>query len=1245
MFILTWCMICLVLLTPNVQAEDALEEEDISDIQTQIDNILIDYGITDEMSDNEIAGAIIVADSDTFRETLDSMQKIESSAMNLSEEQLEILDIDLYGRFCGIVEQLTTPVLVKTVDVLDGKLSVTDSANSISASGNMVTATATGSLFTKKTNTITITNETENKATLELEYVATSANSFSIEGASAPTSGEYSTILEPGASVKFTIQSKNGLSDTTATLILQKIKLTEAVAGLKVTFLYDKQQGSVTVDGTTIDNNYTADSSENGLALVATPAKGYKFLGWINKDTKEVISENNEYSLKVEEDTKVEAIFVSSNSKAWFLVNNYLYDDLSIAVTKGSKVVLASDGILAAGDYTIPSGVTLLVPFDSSHTLYTTEPGTTGTTYTKPTAYRTLTMAEGAHIIVNGSISLSAKHRSGSGGKTGTGAPSGPCSFVKMESGSSITINNAGALYAYGFITGDGTILAKSGSTIYENFQVQDWRGGDGTTSLKDVFPISQYFMQNIEVPLTLETGAKEFGYTSVTVTLLGDRGTEVPFLGSSGAMFNITTGSITKKYDGTTDRLVFEVNGEMELAPATLKIGVYTISSKDYDLAINGNVSIRVKDGGSVSVQQDIALLPGTQVIIEEGATCTLGKGYNMYVYDADEWGGYCGAPGATFYSVNYAPGQKYTRTEADLVDAMIQIDGSADASQGYVYTTAGGANIFSTGNGQISLTVGTETVTYQNEKNSDTNTEIPITTAKLLNGDDSGYVNTTTATYYYNAEHKRWVAGGHTDSSSEVIAPSCTEKGYTTHICACGYKYQDSETAATGHDYSDWSQTIEPTCTVVGEETHTCTVCGSLETREVAVLGHTEIVDAGVAPTCVKTGLTEGSHCAICDEVIVAQEVIPALGGQHQYDENAKCIYCGAIATIVEKGRTLSYEDYIYVVDIFDLQNVEGIDLTQNAGIYVSTSKEKVLAHDATCVNVGLQSYSQIAGAESVAGSENFYFGVSDGIMTRELHQTLYLVGYVKLPNDQYIYSSVLEYSPSTYAYNMIEKYSATPDNNTYKLCVALLNYIAAAQQYFGSEIELVNAGLSKTERAMGTITELVTAPSISTDKQVSADKKVFTSSAQNLLFEKMISIGVIYVVDTNTINTASECYTVFWTPDQFEAIQGKPSIDNLGQGSKVPMSVYKDTEGQWVSLTPQKIAAKDMKDTVYYFMGVIKHADGTVSYSEVMSYTIETYINNKQSDGSIGTLAKRLYFYERAANAALKSTSSSN
>ena len=66
-----------------------------------------------------------------------------------------------------------------------------------------------------------------------------------------------------------------------------------------------------------------------------------------------------------------------------------------------------------------------------------------------------------------------------------------------------------------------------------------------------------------------------------------------------------------------------------------------------------------------------------------------------------------------------------------------------------------------------------------------------------------------------------------------------------------------------------------------------------------------HKEVIDEAVAPTCDKTGLTEGKHCADCKTVIVKQKKVPVA---HEYVEEivrpsmlegkyvkVKCKLCG--------------------------------------------------------------------------------------------------------------------------------------------------------------------------------------------------------------------------------------------------------------------------------------------------------------------------------------------------------------
>ena len=85
----------------------------------------------------------------------------------------------------------------------------------------------------------------------------------------------------------------------------------------------------------------------------------------------------------------------------------------------------------------------------------------------------------------------------------------------------------------------------------------------------------------------------------------------------------------------------------------------------------------------------------------------------------------------------------------------------------------------------------------------------------------------------------YKEIPATGH-HHDAVVTAPTCTEKGYTTHTCACGDSYVDSYTDALGHSYGAWTQTKAPTCTAKGTETRNCTRCNAAQTRDVNALGH---------------------------------------------------------------------------------------------------------------------------------------------------------------------------------------------------------------------------------------------------------------------------------------------------------------------------------------------------------------------------------------------------------------------
>lgn len=93
----------------------------------------------------------------------------------------------------------------------------------------------------------------------------------------------------------------------------------------------------------------------------------------------------------------------------------------------------------------------------------------------------------------------------------------------------------------------------------------------------------------------------------------------------------------------------------------------------------------------------------------------------------------------------------------------------------------------------------------------------------------------------------------------TDEVVAPTCTEDGYTLHICVCGDIYADAQVAATGHSYGDWVTVTEPTASSAGKKERQC---GNCDAKEILVIGvdgsgdqcadHSDVNNDGFCDTC---------------------------------------------------------------------------------------------------------------------------------------------------------------------------------------------------------------------------------------------------------------------------------------------------------------------------------------------------------------------------------------------------------
>jgi len=78
--------------------------------------------------------------------------------------------------------------------------------------------------------------------------------------------------------------------------------------------------------------------------------------------------------------------------------------------------------------------------------------------------------------------------------------------------------------------------------------------------------------------------------------------------------------------------------------------------------------------------------------------------------------------------------------------------------------------------------------------------------------------------------------------------------------------------------HSFGEWNIVKEASCKEVGKRARSCNICEEVEEESISKSKtHTPVTDAAIPATCKNTGLTEGSHCSVCNKVLVAQTVVP--------------------------------------------------------------------------------------------------------------------------------------------------------------------------------------------------------------------------------------------------------------------------------------------------------------------------------------------------------------------------------
>ena len=491
-------------------------------------------------------------------------------------------------------------------------------------------------------------------------------------------------------------------------------------------------RGTVTVNGVGRDVSkaaYTPDLAK-GTTLTLTPGTapaGYTFIGWHNVTTGEHDYTHDTYTVTMTQPWEVNPIYVPAMTITTGGTNGYgsatyqykalngkrekpngqfvarnadcskFYTDLNTAFKEQSTVFLLAEDIIN-GDLTIPTGKTLVIPdrFAAKGPDLQTglpeqyDPSASISSYCK--------VSYSGNLTVEGTLVVNARQSGAAGGVCGRAT--GGIGYLSLSDGSTITVKSGGSLFGYGLIRG-GSISAESNSTVRELMEISDMRSAlvmkeiyDKKGSMK-VFPFSNFSIKSIESRATYQTGAKLYAQYSVSMEGNNKSTGAAPLIANSGALFNLTKGSMTKYFDPATYKTVYRVDENSTMGTGFFQLNVkfavgeqnaeLTIDTKEYVMPLNAGFDLRT--AGDMTVNGDFKFLPGASLSVEKGGKCTVANGKSLLFYrlnDYDTRGignkvyqkGYSSKP----YPVNAVPlpEGKYTLPKLETVgSARLNVDG----------------------------------------------------------------------------------------------------------------------------------------------------------------------------------------------------------------------------------------------------------------------------------------------------------------------------------------------------------------------------------------------------------------------------------------------------------------------------------------------------------------------------------------------------------------------------------------
>ena len=227
--------------------------------------------------------------------------------------------------------------------------------------------------------------------------------------------------------------------------------------------------------------------------------------------------------------------------------------------------------------------------------------------------------------------------------------------------------------------------------------------------------------------------------------------------------------------------------------------------------------------------------------------------------------------------------------------------------------------------------------------------------------------------------------------------------------------------------------------------------------------------------------------------------------------------------------------------------------------------------------------------------------YMVHTNGIAAKNLGDDLYFKVYAKLADGSYVYSSLLHYSALDYAENRL---SNSNDPQLKSLVVAMLNYGASAQQFFGYRTDaLMNAGLTDEQKALANAYSAdMASPVVKADaSRVGAFTSTggFQGGYASVSFTGAFMLNYYFTPDKAVEGTVT-MYT--WDADTYNSV-----TELTAENAISVQSMTLNEVGEYVG-TVTGMAAKEIGETVY--VAVVYQAGGSTYCSGVVSYSIDRY-----------------------------------